>query len=507
MSDVKKIKLKNGATLLYQHQNLNNTTQAVIGFKTGSRCDGEYNGMTHLLEHLWFSGNQKFSDEEMFKFTKTTATTHNAFTSYNLVCTTMDCVSDHFDKMLEYNAEAMVNKHYTQERINQEIEVVGEEILLTDSQDSILTNALTAYSKSYEKGIITGNKDILYSVTPEILKNYIEKYFIGENLIASVVTNLPLEEVVDKFNNSKFAQLPSNANNEIPCEMGLKPDKPPFSYVLSYDYGVENIFVGLLHNVKQEGKFKDIERIDKEILHFFKDIIFNDFSGKMYKKMRLDKQLVYQSYYTTQPLSDSMLSIFCAETSPAKTNECIFAICEAFNEARNEGITEQIYNDALEIVKSAISRDYSKNIEYGDAQMNFELVANNDTYFNNELILERLKTKGREYFDNLFKEVFKEDDITLCMSGDYDVRTVPSIEQIKEWCFTDSMNHSEYCYSTISDTMCDYPELQQLVTGYNQINGMENERENKNGIFGWLKNKLRRKTESDLEMAEAVLER
>ena len=502
MHDMKIVKLKNGATLLYQHQNLNNTTQAVIGFKTGSRCDGDFKGMTHLIEHLWFSGNKKYSDEEVFKFTKTTNTNHGATTSYNFVYTSLDCVTDHLDKMLEYNTEAMLNNTFTKQRIDQEIEVISEEILLSQSSETPLTIALGYINKEYNGSSIVGTKEILYQITPEMIKEYTDKYFIAENLIASVVSNLTLEEIVEKFNNTKIANIPSNKENEVPFILP-EPYVCSDSYFLNYAYGTPNVSLNIISPVKFTGELEYLNEIDIDILKSIEQLKFNDFSGKLYQKNRIENQLAYSSYFNAGQSPDTMINIFNSETSPNKVNACILALADCIREARIEGVTESDYNDLIELYKSSLSREYNKNVECGDANFNVETVIKNEFVYDTKDIINRIQLLGREYFDRLFKAMFSQNNLILCVNGDFDVKRLPCINQIKDWAFNDNPDRSLISYTSITDEKESSEALHSLISYYESV---QNEVEKANNPQKSLKQKIAEKLKKKNKTIEENLE-
>lgn len=505
MSEMQIVKLKNGATLIYQHQNLNNTTQAVIGFKTGSRCDGEFKGMTHLMEHLWFSGNNKYSDEEMFRFTKNTNTVHGACTSYNFVQTSLDCVTDNFDKMLEYNTEAILNRDYTKERIEQEIEVISEEILLTHTNATTLDSALGLINKEYNSPDIVGTKEILLQITPEMIKEYADNLFIAENLIASVVTNLSLEEVVEKFNASKIAELPSIKENEVPFYIP-SPYKNNDSYFLTYGYGIENISLNILVTAKYINSLEYLPEIDLDILRQFENTKFNSFSGKLYKKTRLDKQLAYSSHYTYTNCPDTLVTIFNVETSPSKLNECILTVADIIRESRVEGITQQDFEDVIQIYKANLARQYNKNIDCGDASFNAEMVLRNEFVYKPDEVIDRLNAMGIEYYDRLFKEIYNQDTIMYCVTGDFEVNKLPSITQVKDWAYNDNPTRSLISYQTILEDENSKEYLSELINYYKLVQDSTTEQV-KPKLKDRILNKLKRRDKLQSQEIEYSQER
>ncbi|MGN1227470.1 MAG: M16 family metallopeptidase [Christensenellales bacterium] len=469
MNEMQIVKLNNGATFIYQHQNLNNTTQAVIGFKTGSRCDGDIPGMTHLMEHLWFSGNEKYSDKEMFKFDKTTNTKHGATTSNDFVHMSLDCVTENLDKALEYYAEAILNCDYTKERIDQEIEVISEEILLSESNNVGINYALGMINEAYDSSKIVGTKDNLKQISPEMIKNYAQSLFIAENLIISVVTNLTLDEALNKFNKSKISSIPSKRENEVPFIIPKKYNNCD-SYFITYSYGVPNISLNVLVTAKYINSLEYLPEVDLDILRQFEQIKFNDFSGKLYTKMRLDKQLAYSSYFNYMNSPDTITSIFNVETSPLKLNDCMLAVADCIREARVEGITEQDFNDVIEIYKSSLSREYNENIHCGDANFNVDIVMKNEFVYPTKDIINRLNLMGIGYYNRLFKEIYSQNNLILCVSGDFALPNMASINQLKEWAFNDNPNRSLISYESIMDDETSKNALIDVLNYYYAVN-------------------------------------
>ena len=50
-----------GLVLLYEKNNINKETNINIDFDCGARCDGKLPGLSHFVEHMFFSGTDKLS--------------------------------------------------------------------------------------------------------------------------------------------------------------------------------------------------------------------------------------------------------------------------------------------------------------------------------------------------------------------------------------------------------------------------------------------------------------
>ena len=77
------LELENGATLVYQKQSVFNGYSFVIGFRSGAQLDGKYKGLSHLLEHLLFSGSTQSKTKSILNRVLAYSINQNAFTTPN----------------------------------------------------------------------------------------------------------------------------------------------------------------------------------------------------------------------------------------------------------------------------------------------------------------------------------------------------------------------------------------------------------------------------------------
>jgi predicted Zn-dependent peptidase len=62
-------KFYSGLTLLYDNNNINSSTSIDITFDCGARCDGEIAGLSHFCEHMFFTGTDKLSKQDVMDYT------------------------------------------------------------------------------------------------------------------------------------------------------------------------------------------------------------------------------------------------------------------------------------------------------------------------------------------------------------------------------------------------------------------------------------------------------
>lgn len=73
----------------------------------------------------------------------------------------------------------------------------------------------TAFRDHYLGQPTNGNKDVVYSITPEQIKEYHNSFYVGKNIVVSGAGNINSEALVNEVSN-KFGSLPSVRVSEVP---------------------------------------------------------------------------------------------------------------------------------------------------------------------------------------------------------------------------------------------------------------------------------------------------
>ncbi|MEE1196060.1 MAG: insulinase family protein [Lachnospiraceae bacterium] len=127
---MKYLTLGNGLSVLF-HQ-MQNTHSVTVGLyvKAGSGYEtSEYNGITHLLEHLHFRKLGKYSQEELYYKMESMGSTLRAATYCNFLKFTMKVVPEKIEECIDIFQELIVTKEWMDEEIKQEKQVVINQIL------------------------------------------------------------------------------------------------------------------------------------------------------------------------------------------------------------------------------------------------------------------------------------------------------------------------------------------------------------------------------------------
>ena len=197
---------ENGSTIIYQKQSSFNGYSFAIGFRCGAQLDGQYKGLSHLLEHLLFSSPNPKSTSVLLDNVLKYTINQNAYTSKDCICVHFSCTDKNVDHALENCMKNIIGRtRFTQEEIDREKQVVKHEIKMYEdglafempSAFDCLMDSLQITSDTLSPLEMLGTSRSLNKITPELLKTYVKRYFNAENLIISVTSNKPVEKVME----------------------------------------------------------------------------------------------------------------------------------------------------------------------------------------------------------------------------------------------------------------------------------------------------------------------
>ena len=454
-------KYANGATLIYDPNELNEETKVVMGFKTGSRCDGKYPGLTHLFEHLTANAsNGRYMEDEMSNITRDLSIDSNARTGYKFISYEFTIVSEYLQKIFEMNMNKMTNKDFGIDRIRKEVKIIEEEITMRLSDNKRLLVDLTAdIKKDVSIDNIIGDMRSLIKITPKILKEYSEKYFVGENMVVSISSDLAFEDIVKMTKPWVEGRIPSKPENEVfdTDIVDLTKHKQIYQYFFSPTCST-SIIVGL---VNMTSKMSDI---DKAITTIVFGKMLNGKGGDLFQVLRLEKELTYSSRYKMFNEDDFIFDFFDIKTSGNKVNDVLESLASIINRIKVKGITQ----DEFDKIKQSIYIDSQKEakFQYGKPTINFINYIYQKTSFDIHQINEEINKLSLEEMNTLIKNRLSPELIRYGVKGDFDIANTMSMESFMQSAFTGLFD--EYVKKNPYNLVGENPALVQEVAEFNK---------------------------------------
>ncbi len=227
------IKLENGLTVLVHEMPGFTGVHAVYATQFGS-IDREFEaggkhyvmpaGMAHFLEHKMFENEQG----DAFELYAKTGAHANAYTSFEKTCYIFTATG-HTDENLDILLSFVSNPYFTDETVQKEQGIIGQEISMYDDSPEwrlIFTTYQCLYEKSWLRDDIAGTAQTIAQITPELLYACTDAFYRPENMVLAVAGNITRRQVLEacaragiKPKHGKVERIvPKEDINKIPCQ-------------------------------------------------------------------------------------------------------------------------------------------------------------------------------------------------------------------------------------------------------------------------------------------------
>lgn len=335
--DKKIQELKNGLKIVTIKNENTKFASLKIGINVGSldECENNY-GISHFLEHLLFSGTEKYSEVEIQRQLSLYAGDYNAYTYNTRTTLVSDTLVEDLDKTLEIFSDMLMNTVISDEVVNKERNVVISELRLAkDDFDGLGWDVAyeTAFKGQSISTPILGYEDIINNLTKEDIRKYYKTYYVPNNTVVSIVSPLEHNKVVEKIDN--YLGMWSVSNNDIPERNVGKGMISGYFEVNIGSSNQEGIYV--LFNCDDATKEEHI------MLGLLASRLGGGMSSILWKKLRNELGITYSTYaYYTKMMEKGVFAVY-ANTSPEHTDICVKAIKDAIEEIQTiEGIQENL---------------------------------------------------------------------------------------------------------------------------------------------------------------------
>jgi zinc protease len=389
----KSIILKNGLKIIVCEKPGNDFVEFEVWYRTGSKDEKPgIRGMAHLFEHMMFRGTSKYPGKSVFDNVEKVGGEVNAYTTFDRTVYHEYVPVSALEKMMDIESDRMANLVVTQDILNTEREVVGEELRngknnWYQKMSSDRYPFLYPSGHPYEVDVI-GFLDEITTFTAAQCMEFYDNYYSPNNAFVVVVGNVKADEVfamADKYFSPITKQLDLKKKVNIPIldtvklkasEMNINFPVQIYTYTFPRPASTET---------------------DYFAFQFLTDILFTGENSILTNRLVKKEHLAYGinsgndawSYYPNLAVIDIIMS---AAPGNVKVKR---AIREEINKIINEGISETM----LENYITAYENNYIMD-NYVSANISGEL-GMAEYYFND---YRRAYTLNEEY-----KKIKQED--------------------------------------------------------------------------------------------------
>lgn len=196
-------KLPNGLEILVIEDNTVPLATIEIVVKNGSYTeDADYNGLSHMYEHMFFKANKDLPSQEQFlKRVQELGIAFNGTTSQERVNYYVTLTKEKLNDGLQFMNSAIRYPLFLEQEMKNELPVVNGEFQRNESNAFFFLNNdmnKTMWGKNYSRKNPIGDHDIILSCTPEKMKIIQNKFYYPNNSMIVVAGDVNHTDVYQK---------------------------------------------------------------------------------------------------------------------------------------------------------------------------------------------------------------------------------------------------------------------------------------------------------------------
>ncbi len=215
--NIYKEKLDNDLTVLIYENHIAPVCALNFWVKTGAAYENDdEKGISHFIEHMMFKGTEKRGLGEIDREIKALGGYNNAFTSYDATNYIIVLPSEHLEKGIEIEYDAITSSVFDEKEIEKEREVILNELYmgLDRPYQFLWQKLINLVFKSYYKDPIIGYPEVLKKLKKENLVNYYKKFYSPANITIVIAGDVETWKTMELIKET-FGKLPKKDTEKI----------------------------------------------------------------------------------------------------------------------------------------------------------------------------------------------------------------------------------------------------------------------------------------------------
>jgi predicted Zn-dependent peptidase len=361
------------------------------------------NGVSHLLEHLFFKGTKTRTARQIAEALEGMGGSANAFTSREYTCIYARVLDSHVDIAIDLLADLLLNSTFCD--LEKEKAVVAEEIqsYIDAPEEHVHDLLCSVLWRGHPLGYsITGSKRALAKLDRKVVRDYYRRRYVPSNVIVAAAGAFK-EDALVNICEKHFAGL-DGANDRY----GYHPPKiRAASRVYSRKIGQTHLCLGLPGVTARSTK--------RYSLNLLANILGGYSVSRLYQRVREDEGLAYQvNTFLSSFEHTGMLGIYAAVGS-RQAQRVLDIIIEEMNLLKKRKIPA----DELECAKEQLKGSIVLSLESTSGRMMrlARSVLTLDRVESLKSIMERIDGVTADDIKELARELFRNDALNVVALG------------------------------------------------------------------------------------------
>jgi len=277
--------LENGLDyVVLRHPNPAGQAHVQLRVHSGSLNETEeQRGIAHFLEHMAFNGSENFEKNDVIRFFERMGMTfgrdQNAYTSFDETTYILQLPRADAQTLadgLRFFRDVAGGLNLDPEDIEAEKAVVLEELRTGKGAQQRVTDELLrqiAPGSTLGRRLPIGTEETIRGFTPELVREYYERWYTPSNMTLIVAADADPAEVVAQIERA-FGDLPARGARPEPRGVGIEPYEA-LRAIVTHDPELSVASVGLLRIAEPEGATRTWGDLRKAVVDGLASVAFN----------------------------------------------------------------------------------------------------------------------------------------------------------------------------------------------------------------------------------------
>lgn len=333
-NDVKKIVLKNGATILIKENHSVPLFATRAAFLGGVRFENnDDNGVFNFISETLTRGTATRSAEDIARQIESIAGEVKGFSGRNSFGVTVEALSRNFDKAMDIFSDVILNPSFNPE----EVERARRDILsdINREGDNLVRVAINLFLKTLYQGHpygfnVLGTKETVAKIGKDDLTKVYKEYARPENMVIAIVGDISEKDALNMVERY-FGKMEKKGFSPPQVKPELAPNSIRMATVDRKEKAQTHIILGF-----QAPTLRDPDQYPFEVLN----AILSGQGGRLFVELRDKKSLAYTvTSFLTFGLEPGFFGVYTA-CAPQKENEAVEGIKGQLALVLKNGITE-----------------------------------------------------------------------------------------------------------------------------------------------------------------------
>jgi len=366
------------------------------------------NGISHVIEHMLFKGTKTKTARDIAKLIASIGGNMNAYTSKDCTSYFACTLDEHLNQTISLLGDMFQNSLLIKAELEKEKGVILEEIdMYEDSPEDMAHEMLhkVVWEKHPLGYIISGSSDNVERFTREELVEFMDTYYVGENIVISVAGNFKEASLLEQLEEHFGAIRRGRKRKDLPIPIYRKA-----GYKKRQE--IEQIHMDLA--------FPNTTNTSEERYPFYiiNSILGESVTSRLFQEIREEKGLTYTIYSYGSLYKEAGLFQIYAAMNPKQlpvVYEEIIRIMKAFSV---DTITDEEIKNTITELKTELILDSEST--QNRMESNAKCLLRDSHIITIEETIDNIMKVTREDIDCFIKKYLKTDEISYAIVGQID---------------------------------------------------------------------------------------